>query len=119
MRLVLAVGLESGWEVLENSSFIINRYRAATISLDYYGDSIFNSMGDICAMMTGFFLARKLPVYITVIGAVLVDLLLMLWIRDSLALNILMLLHPIGAIKKWQLGANCLWAPWGLSLFFF
>ncbi len=102
-RLLLAVLLESGWEVLENSNFIIDRYRAATISLDYYGDSVFNSMGDICAMMAGFFLAYKLPVRVTVVGAILLDVFLLFWIRDSLALNILMLIHPIAAIKSWQM----------------
>jgi len=102
-RLVVAVMLESGWEMLENSDFIIQRYRAGTISLDYYGDSVFNSMGDICFMMTGFFLAYKLPVWVTVISALLVDLALLFWIRDSLALNILMLIHPIAAIKAWQM----------------
>ncbi|MHB8653244.1 MAG: DUF2585 family protein [Terriglobia bacterium] len=103
VRLVAAVMLEAGWEMLENSSFIIERYRAATVSLGYYGDSIFNSMGDICFMMTGFALACKLPVRVTVIGAVLVDLALLFWIRDSLALNIIMLIHPIAAIKAWQM----------------
>jgi hypothetical protein len=102
-RLVVAVMLEAGWEMLENSSFIIERYRATTVSLGYYGDSVFNSMGDICFMMTGFALAYKLPVRVTVIGAVLVDLVLLLWIRDSLALNIIMLIHPIAAIKAWQM----------------
>lgn len=102
-RLVAAVMLEAGWEMLENSSFIIERYRAATVSLGYYGDSIFNSMGDIGFMMTGFALAYKLPVRVTVFGAVLVDLVLLLWIRDSLALNIIMLIHPIAAIKAWQM----------------
>lgn len=102
-RLVAAVMLEAGWEILENSSFVIERYRATTVSLGYYGDSVFNSMGDICFMMTGFALAYKLPVRLTVIGAVLVDLALLLWIRDSLALNILMLIHPIAVIKNWQM----------------
>ena len=60
-------------------------------------------MGDICCMMTGFMLAYKLPVRVTVIVAVLLDLALLLWIRDSLALNIIMLIHPIAAIKAWQM----------------
>jgi hypothetical protein len=102
-RLLGAVMLECGWEMLENSSFIINRYRAGTISLGYYGDSVLNSMGDICSMMVGFALAWKLPVRVTVVGAVLLDLALILTIRDSLALNIIMLIHPIAAIKAWQM----------------
>jgi Protein of unknown function (DUF2585) len=102
-RLLMAVVLECGWEMLENSSFIINRYRADTVSLGYYGDSVLNSMGDICSMMVGFALAWKLPVRVTVAGAVLLDLALLFWIRDSLALNIIMLIHPIAAIKAWQM----------------
>jgi Protein of unknown function (DUF2585) len=102
-RLLAAVMLECGWEILENSNFIIDRYRAGTISFDYYGDSVLNSMGDICCMMTGFMLAYKLPVRVTVIGALLLDLALLLWIRDSLALNIIMLIHPVAAIKAWQM----------------
>jgi len=102
-RLVVAVMLEAGWEMLENSNFIIARYRATTISQGYYGDSVFNSMGDICSMMAGFALAYKVPLRVTVIVAVLMDLALLLWIRDSLALNIIMLIHPIAAIKAWQM----------------
>lgn len=103
-KLVIAVCLESGWEILENSSFIIDRYRAVTISLDYYGDSILNSVSDIFAMMLGFLIANRLPWKITLVGAIAVDVFLLFWIKDSLALNVLMLIYPIESIKNWQMG---------------
>jgi len=103
-RGLLALTLESGWEVFENTDFVIRRYRAATIALDYDGDSVINSLGDIFAAMLGFVLASRLPASVTAIGIILLEGLLMLWIRDSLVLNILMLLVPIPALKHWQLG---------------
>lgn len=102
-RLVLAVVLESAWEILENSSFIIDRYREATISLDYYGDSILNSVSDIFAMMLGFWIASRISWKISLGLAVLTDTLLVIIIKDSLLLNIIMLIYPVQAIKDWQL----------------
>ena len=103
-KLLLAVGLEAAWEVLENSDFIINRYRAETISLNYFGDSIVNSMGDILACMTGFWLASKLPKTATIALVIGLEIALLVWTRDNLALNIVMLIHPSSAIRAWQLG---------------
>ena len=100
--LVWAVALESGWEILENTDFIIDRYRETTISLDYYGDSILNSIGDILAMAVGFFLALRLPGRVTAVGAFALDTALLFLIHDSLLVNIIMLVYPIDAIRQWQ-----------------
>ena len=103
-RTVLAVALESAWEVLENTDMVINRYRAATMALGYYGDSVLNSMGDILACALGFTLAARLPKRVTVGMVVALELVLTVWIRDSLLLNIVMLVYPIEAVRTWQVG---------------
>jgi len=102
LRFLLAVALEAAWEVAENSPIIIDRYRAVTISLDYYGDSVVNSVADVVAMMLGFWIARKAPASLSVAVFIGVELALAVMIRDNLTLNILMLIHPIEAVKQWQ-----------------
>src|SRR3989338_588304 len=104
LRLVLALLLETSWEIFENTDFIINRYREVTISLDYYGDSVINSVFDVLFMVLGFFLARKLPIWAAVILIILMEVFVGWWIRDNLTLNIVMLLWPLDAIKTWQMG---------------
>ena len=103
-RLVLAVAIEAGWEVFENTDFVINHYRDATISLDYYGDSVINSAMDILVMILGYFLAAKLPVWLTVTIAIALELFVGAMIRDNLTLNVLMFVWPLDPVLQWQQG---------------
>jgi uncharacterized protein DUF2585 len=105
IRFVAAVLLEATWELVENTPLVIDRYRAATIALDYYGDSVVNSMSDIAAMMAGFWIARTAPVWVSLVLVIVMEIAVAMVIRDNLTLNILMLLHPFEAIKQWQLGS--------------
>jgi hypothetical protein len=104
LRLVAAVAVEVAWEVFENTPFTIERYRTATIALDYYGDSILNSMCDVACCVAGFVMAWKLPVWGSVAVVVLNEAFVGYMIRDNLTLNIIMLIHPFEAIKRWQKG---------------
>ena len=102
LRLLLAIAIEAGWEIFENTDLVINRYREVTISLDYYGDSVLNSVCDILAMVAGFAIASRLPVWVTIGLVIALELLVLYFIRDNLTLNIIMLIYPLDAIKAWQ-----------------
>jgi hypothetical protein len=103
-RLVIATVIECAWEILENSDAVIERYRSVTISLDYYGDSVLNVVADISAMIIGFWLASRLPVWATVALIILFEATTIWLIRDGLALNVLMLLYPLDGVAAWQAG---------------
>lgn len=103
-RGLVAVAVEIAWEIVENTPMVIERYRETTISLNYYGDSVLNSIGDTIAFAGGYLLAATIPAWASAVGFFVTDALLLLWIRDSLLLNVLMLLRPIDAIRTWQNG---------------
>ncbi|KKT29329.1 hypothetical protein A3G55_00035 [Candidatus Giovannonibacteria bacterium RIFCSPLOWO2_12_FULL_44_25] len=104
LRFLLALFVEVGWEIFENTDFTINRYRETTISLDYYGDSVINSVFDALFMVLGFWMAWRMPMWTIVLIAIGLELFVGYYIRDNLALNIIMLIYPFKAILRWQGG---------------
>lgn len=103
-RAVVASLVEAAWEIVENTPMVIGRYRDATMALGYTGDSVVNSVSDLAAMLLGFALASRLPVWTSVLLVLALELAALLAIRDNLALNILMLLWPVDAVRNWQAG---------------
>ena len=103
-RLALSALIEAAWEILENSPIIINRYRSATMAVGYTGDSILNSGMDMVSMIAGFFFAARAPVWLTIVIAIIFEIVTAIVIRDNLTLNVVMLVWPIEAVKVWQGG---------------
>lgn len=103
-QLTIVAIVESLWELIENSNFVINRYREQTLALGYQGDTIINSISDILACSTGFIIAKYLGLKKSFAVFVIVEVIMLLWIRDNLTLNVIMLIYPIEEIKQWQMG---------------
>ncbi len=103
-RLVMALAIESGWELFENTDMVINRYREQALAQGYSGDSIVNSVGDMFSALVGFVIAWRSPILISFILVIVLEALALYAIRDSLTLNIIQLIHPIDAIGVWQAG---------------
>jgi len=103
-RGLVAIVVEAAWEVIENTPWVIDRYRDVTVSGDYLGDTVINSVFDLWAMLIGFWLAARLPVWFSVAIVLALEAVALLVIRDNLTLNILMLLYPVDAIRLWQAG---------------
>jgi hypothetical protein len=100
----MACVAEIAWELVENSPYAINRYRSATVALNYFGDSIANSIGDLISCVLGFWIAFKYPWKLTLVLYLVMELVMLVTIRDSLTLNVIMLLYPFEFIKQWQIG---------------
>ncbi len=105
LGLLVALVLEGAWEIAENTPAVIERYRSATVSLGYNGDSVINSIADMVTMIVGFLLAARLPVMVSVLLVIGAELFVGWLIRDNLTLNVIMLLYPLDWIKAWQAGA--------------
>jgi hypothetical protein len=103
-NLTVALSAEMLWEAIENRTVVIERYRSETVSIGYVGDTILNSAGDILACGLGIVIARRLGLWRTVALAVVIELILLVTVRDNLLLNIIMLFYPIDAIRVWQSG---------------
>ncbi|MEI7480383.1 MAG: DUF2585 family protein [bacterium] len=101
-RFLIALVIEAGWELLENSPLIINRYREATIALGYVGDSVLNSVSDVVMVVIGFLIARFSKIWISIALIIIMELGCLFWVRDNLTLNVLMLVHPVESVKVWQ-----------------
>jgi hypothetical protein len=104
-RLAIATLIEVAWEVVENSASVIEHYRTNTISVDYNGDSVVNSLADIAAMWLGFWLARIFPVWLSVVTILVLEIVALMAVRDGLILNVLSFVWPMEAIVEWQAGA--------------
>lgn len=102
VRFLAALLIEAAWEVVENTPFVIDRYRETAAALGYNGDSVVNSMSDIVMMCVGFLAARKLPVWASIVLLIALELVPLFVIRDNLTLNILNLFAPNHAIQAWQ-----------------
>ncbi|MDA1230898.1 MAG: DUF2585 family protein [Planctomycetota bacterium] len=105
-RFMAAIVIEVGWEILENSPLIIERYRATTIALDYAGDSVANSISDILACAVGYGIACRLRAVKSLIFSLATELIVLICIRDCLFLNVVMLICPLESIRQWQMGSH-------------
>lgn len=101
-RLLMALAIESGWELFENTDMVINRYREQALAQGYFGDSVINSVGDMVAALLGFLAAWRMPIVISIAAVIFLEALALYAIRDSLILNIIQLIYPLDIIGAWQ-----------------
>jgi len=101
-RLLVAIGIEAAWEIAENTSFVIEKYRQQALAQGYVGDSVINSLFDTLSMILGFVLAQHLAVWASILAVLLLEGYAAYAIHDNLTLNVLNFIHPVDAITRWQ-----------------
>ncbi len=99
LRLTLATALAGAWEIVENTDFIIDHFRTASLVLGYHGDSVVNSVGDVLACILGFALAALLPVRTSLALATAIGI-VAAWVASADSTLLPMLLAPFGIIAK-------------------
>lgn len=95
-----------GWEIIEHTDWVLNKFRATTLNQGYLGDSILNAVADYVFMMGGFFLARVMPTAVSLVIIIVLELTAAIIARDSLVLETIMLVYPVQAIEDWQQELN-------------
>lgn len=103
-RLLIATGIEIGWEVLENTPMAIRHYRQQALAVGYAGDSILNSVMDTVMMAIGFVMAARMPVWAVVALGIGFEMFAGVMIRDGLLLNIIGFAWTPEFIARWQGG---------------
>jgi hypothetical protein len=101
-RLLIAVGIESSWEIAENTRWVIDAYRQQALAQGYVGDSVMNSLSDTLSMVAGFALARTIPLWASIVVVLFLELFAAYAIHDNLTLNVLNFIHPVDFITRWQ-----------------
>jgi hypothetical protein len=104
VRLLLALGIEIAWEITENTQWLIHHYREQALAVGYSGDSVLNSVCDSLAMMIGYLIAWRVPIVLTVVLGLALELFVAYSIHDNLTLNILGFIHHFDFINRWQSG---------------
>ena len=100
LALVLVIGV--GWEIIEHTDFVLDRFRGQTIYQGYMGDTVLNAVSDYIFMLAGFFAAMAMPARWGLFLMFALEILSATVARDSLLLTTLRVVHPVQVITDWQ-----------------
>ncbi len=99
-RFALAVVLEAGWEVFENTETVIRHYRRTTAAQGYVGDSVANSLGDVAAAAAGYEAASRLSPRGSAALFLGSEAAALAMCRDCFVLNVLTAVTPMKAVRR-------------------